>query len=306
MSQMKKAIVTGSGGCIGKPLVTRLRELGIPVICVNRSEVPSQQDGVFYARDVALPDAITPFCDSETTIFHLAANAKVPYSVKNPMYDFSHTLASTLYVLESARKTGAKVIFPSSPSVFASDNPLPLLERSVVRPSSPYGAAKAGGEAYCFAYYQSYGVDVRISRIFNIYGKGVNRFIIYDLIQKLLQNPEYLEILGTGDQIRDYLYIDDVIEALITIATHGKAGEDYNIASGVGTNITQLALDIATIIGRPDIEIRPTGQSWAGDIPAWFGNIEKMNALGFRPSIQMSEGLARTVDWVYSTTPACL
>jgi nucleoside-diphosphate-sugar epimerase len=173
-----------------------------------------------------------------------------------------------------------------------------------VRPSSPYGAAKAGGEAYCFAFYRSYGVDVRIGRIFNLYGKGVNRFIIYDLIQKLLQNPEYLEILGTGHQIRDYLYIDDVIEALIMIATHGKAGEDYNVASGVGTNITQLALDIATILGRRDIEIRPTGRSWAGDIPAWFGNIEKMNDLGFRPTISLTEGLARTVAWAYTNSPA--
>jgi len=201
-------------------------------------------------------------------------------------------------VLEAARHAGSRVVFPSTASIFDASNTLPLAERAFPRPTSPYAAGKLGGEAYCHAYHRSYGVDVRIARLFSVYGIGMFRFAIHDIVRKIQQNHEELTILGDGSQVRDYLFIDDAVRGLTMVATEGASGEEYNVASGEPVRLLDLARLIAELMGYPDIRIRPTGRSFAGDTARWYADISKVRGLGFEPGVDLRSGLRRTIEWL--------
>ncbi|KAF0220660.1 MAG: Nucleoside-diphosphate-sugar [Geobacteraceae bacterium] len=292
-----KAVVTGAGGFIGKALVKYLVESGTHVIAVDRLAI-EDQDCEYVAADISTKGVLDKLIDDNTVVFHLAARANVAESVSDPRGDFESTLCGHFEVLESIRKAGSQLIFPSTASIFDSSNTLPLSEKAYVKPTSPYAAAKAAGEAYCAAYHRSYGLDIKIARMFSVYGIGMNRFAIHDLIKKIQQNSHELSILGDGNQIRDYLNIKDTVRGLVMIALKGEAGEDYNLASGVAVKMIDLARHIATLMGFPDIKIIPTGKSFPGDVPKWYADTSKINRIGFTPQISLTDGLINTISWL--------
>jgi nucleoside-diphosphate-sugar epimerase len=124
------------------------------------------------------------------------------------------------------------------------------------------------------------------------------RFAIHDLVRKMQNNSRELVILGDGHQIRDYLYIEDAVRGLITIANGGTPGEDYNLASGVPVRLLDLAQKIAALMGYPNINIIPSGQSFPGDVPRWYADISKIEQIGFKPEMPLEEGLPRTIAWL--------
>ena len=294
-----QVVVTGAAGFIGQALVQHLARLSARVLSVDQQPC-SGSPGV--QLDLAHRGALLPYVEPGATIYHLAASADVAASVRDPRHDFTNTFAALFEVLETARERGCKVIFPSTASVFDTAQPLPLDERARVRPTSPYAAAKLAGEAYCSAYHRSFGTDVRIARLFSVYGVGMRRFAIHDLIQKIRRDRTRVELLGDGNQLRDYLYIDDAVRGLVMVAERGTAGEDYNVASGEPVRLLDLARTIAVAMGNPDIEICPTGKSFPGDTPRWYADIGKMRALGFIPSVSLDDGLRRTVAWIEQTS----
>jgi UDP-glucose 4-epimerase len=248
--------------------------------------------------DVAQEGALAGLLNEHTVVFHMAASADVAASVANPRHDFDNTFRGVFEVLEAARHAGSRVVFPSTASIFDASNTLPLSERAFPRPTSPYAAGKLGGEAYCHAYHRSYGVDVRIARLFSVYGVGMFRFAIHDIVRKIQQNHEELTILGDGTQVRDYLFIDDAVRGLTMVATEGASGEEYNVASGEPVRLLDLARLIGELMGHPAIRIRPTGRSFAGDTPRWYADISKVRALGFEPRVDLRSGLERTIVWL--------
>jgi len=292
-----RAVVTGASGFIGSALVRHLRSGGWRVIAVDRKAFPDP-DQMVRQVDVAQEGALDGLLDRQTTVFHLAASADVAASVRNPRYDFDNTFRAVFEVLEAARMAGARVVFPSTASIVDPSNVLPLPERAFPRPTSPYAAGKLGGEAYCHAYHRSYGLDVRIARLFSVYGVGMFRFAIHDIVRKIQQNPHELSILGDGTQVRDYLFIDDAVRGLETVATHGAPGEEYNVASGQPVQLLELARTIAAMMGYPNIVVRPTGRSFAGDTPRWYADISKVRSLGFEPRVDLKTGLQRTIAWL--------
>lgn len=296
-SQDRKAVVTGASGFIGQALVAHLRSHGWQVLAADRKVFPDAAQPAISV-DVAQPGALARVVDASTTIFHLAASADVAASVANPRQDFENTFRGVFEVLEAARHAKCRVVFPSTASIFDASNDLPLAERGFARPSSPYAAGKLGGEAYCHAYHRCYGLDVRIARLFSVYGPGMYRFAIHDIIRKIERNADEVAILGDGTQVRDYLYIDDAVRGLVFIATDGIAGEEYNLASGIPTNLLDLTRTIAAQMGHAGIRIRPSGQSFAGDTPRWYADIAKIRALGFEPQVDLRTGLARTIAWM--------
>lgn len=299
MSSLTNVVVTGGSGFIGQALVRRLVTDGVNVVTVDVNP-PEMADVPALQADVAEPGILDSLLTPDTVIFHLAAHADVAGSVSNPRRDFENTLQPLFEVLESARRIGSRVIFPSTASVFDVDAAMPLSEVAPKRPSSPYGAAKLAGESYCVAYKRSFEVDARIVRMFSVYGVGMKRLFIHDVVRKLQRDRTRLEIVGDGKQIRDYLYVDDAVEGLLCVADRGQPGQDYNIASGEPIVIGELARRIAAMLGCPDVSIEPTGRSFAGDTPRWYADIEKARGLGFRPRVMLDDGLRRTIDWLTS------
>ena len=298
---ISKAVVTGASGFIGRALVAHLMASGCNVIAVDRKPFGSGASQAFV-RDVSTAGALDGMLDSDTIIFHLAASADVALSVEKPRHDFENSFRGLFEILEAARKHGCRVVFPSTASIYDGANDLPLAERAFPRPTSPYAAAKLAAEAYCYAYHRSYGLDVRISRLFSVYGIGMNRFAIHDIIRKIQANSGEVTILGDGLQVRDYLYIDDAVRGIGLIADKGKPGEDYNVASGNPITILQLTKMIAETMGHPDISIKATGTSFPGDTKAWFADIGKAKQIGFAPTITLQEGLRRTIAWLAPTS----
>ena len=125
-------------------------------------------------------------------------------------------------------------------SVFDTKNKLPLTERSLKIPSSPYGASKNSSENFCIAFHKTFRMDVRIARIFNTYGPGCKNLFIHDFISKINDSSSNIFLMGSGDQTRDYVYISDLVEGIILISKSGKTGEDYNICSGTPIKIRIL------------------------------------------------------------------
>jgi UDP-glucose 4-epimerase len=290
-------VVTGANGFIGRNLVAHLAASGWTVLAVDK--VPCQgvaADSVVL--DVRTPGGLAPLLDAETALFHLAACADIRFSVQHPREDFDNNVRGLFETLEAARQRSSRVVFASTASVFSHDNPLPWVETGLPRPMSPYAAGKLAGEAYCYAYHRCYGVDVRVARLFNVYGVGMIRFAIYDLIRKVQADPTRLEILGDGNQVRDFLYVEDAVRGLETIAVRGRSGEDYNLASGVPVRLLDLAVTVATLMGHPSITLAPTGRSFPGDTPRWYADISKIRELGFEPRISLEEGVRHTIDWL--------
>ena len=297
-----RAVVTGASGFIGTALVRHLRARSWDVVAVDRKSFPDANQPARLI-DVAQEGALDGLLDDRTVVFHLAASADVAASVANPRHDFDNTFRGVFEVLEAARHAGSRVIFPSTASIFDPSNALPLQERAFPRPTSPYAAGKLGGEAYCHAYHRSYGLDVRIARLFSVYGVGMFRFAIHDIVRKIQQNHRELPIFGDGTQVRDYLFIDDAVHGLEIVATRGAAGEEYNVASGQPVRLLDLAHTIAGMMGYPDIVVCPTGRSFAGDTPRWYADITKVRSIGFEPSVDLKTGLQRTIAWLL-TQPA--
>jgi UDP-glucose 4-epimerase len=293
----RRAVVTGASGFIGTALLRHLRAGGWTVVAVDR-RASSDPDQSIRQLDVAQAGALDGLLDDRTVIFHMAASADVAGSVANPRHDFDNTFRGVFEVLEAARHAGSRVVFPSTASIFDASNPLPLAERAFARPTSPYAAGKLGGEAYCHAYHRSFGVDVRIARLFSVYGVGMFRFAIHDIIRKIQQNHQELTILGDGLQVRDYLFIDDAVRGLMMVATEGAAGEEYNVASGIPVQLRDLARLIAELMGHPQIRIRTTGRSFAGDTARRYADISKVRALGFEPRVDLRSGLLQTIAWL--------
>jgi UDP-glucose 4-epimerase len=296
--QFEQAVVTGAAGFIGQALVRHLAALGEDVLAIDRHPCALPESAVppsVLTADLSEPGVLGDVVREGATIFHLAASADVAASVRDPRNDLTNTFAPLFEVLETARRRACRVVFPSTASVFDTSQPLPLAESAAKRPTSPYGAAKLAGEAYCIAYFRSYGTDTRIARLFSVYGPGMRRLAIHDLIAKVRRNPHEIELLGDGTQVRDYLYVDDAVRGLVTVAARGDAGQDYNVASGEPVGLLDLARLIATGMGHAGIRIVPTGRSFPGDTPRWYGDVSKIRALGFAPEVPLRDGLARTI-----------
>ncbi len=291
-----RAIITGASGFIGRTLVCHLLDRRAEVIAVDY--IPVTLSCESHVADLTIPSSLDSLLDERTVVFHLAARADVGASVTDPRGNFVNNVLATFEVLESVRKAGCRLVYPSTASIFDSMDDLPLRETAYVKPTSPYGAAKVAGEAYCSAYHRSYNCDIRVARMFSVYGVGMNRFVIWDLIDKIQRDPRRIEIRGDGEQIRDYLYIDDAVRGLVHIAEHGSAGQDYNLASGAPVRLFDLARKIATLMGHPESEILPTGEPSPGDVPKWYADISKIRRIGFMPQVSLDEGLLRTIRYL--------
>ena len=290
---MSKLVITGADGFIGAALTRRFPEACTPVVGVQSAgRDPCGHNAICI--DLRTPGALDSVLEPDSTVFHLAGSASVPASVADPVHDLGHTFQTTFEVLESVRRAGARMIFASTASVYDTSNPLPFREHSLVRPSSPYGAAKLSGENYCIAYHRSYGLDTRIARITNVYGPGMSRSVIRDVIEKIGKNQEEITIRGDGNQIRDFLYIEDAVDALLCIAANGKPGNEYNVGAGEPIRILDLIHQIAAAMGCPSIRIKMTPAS-SGELERFYVEVAKLKSIGFAPKVTFPTGLEQTL-----------
>jgi len=302
----KEVVVTGGAGFIGSNLCRTLLEQGAKVTAFDNlyaGKIELIKDlrdkGLNFVqedvRDSAALEEATKNCE---VIVHLAAQTSVPFSMTNPKEDCEINVIGTLNVLEAARKAGARVVFASSSAVYGNPEKRPTPETHPTHPIAFYGLTKLLGENYCRFYQENYGLEVVILRIFNVYGPNCHG-AIYDFLNKLRKTPDKLEVLGTGRQARDFIYISDMVNFLLKAATSPAAvGQIFNVGTGTTTSVSELAKTIIEILGLKDVEIYFTGgQAWEGDMDITLAdNSKAVNKLQWRPQVSLEEGLQKLIS----------
>ena len=295
----RKAVVTGASGFIGQALVAHLRASGLARARRRSEAVPGCRAGgdVGGRRPAgrARPRRRSPTRPSSISRLRPTWRPRWPARGATSR---TRSAACSRCSRRRGRPTAASSFrrrrrssMPAIRSRFRSAR--------FPRPTSPYAAGKLGGEAYCHAYHRSYGLDVRIARLFSVYGAGMYRFAIHDIVRKIQANPKEIQILGDGTQIRDYLYIDDAVRGLEMIAT--EAQRRRGIQPGVwhpGASCSISTRTIAELMGYPDIRIVPDRQIVSRrHAPLVRGHLEDSGAR-VRAEVDLRGGLQRTIAWL--------
>ena len=236
------------------------------------------------------------------TIIHLAANTGVGPSIEKPQVDMSVNIIGTFNYLEASRVNKiSKFIFASSGAPIGEVEP-PIHEEIPPHPLSPYGASKLAGEGYCSAYKNTFGIETVVLRFGNVYGPGsINKSsVVAKFIRKAI-NGDILEIYGDGMQTRDFIYIDDLINAIIiTVEKHNIGGEIFQIASNQETTINGMTNKLINELkkqGVKNINIKNISIR-TGDMKRNFSDTSKAKErLGWNAQINLTEGLSKTVSY---------
>lgn len=267
------------------------------------ADIAGPPEGIeLVVADLADADLALRAAEGAEVIVHLAASSGIPSSLADPRLDCTTNVVGTLNYLEAARLQAVpRFVFASSDAVIG-DIPPPIHEEMVPRPKSPYGASKSAGEGYLSAYQGSFGIDTVALRFANVYGPGSSHkeSVVARFIRRALAG-ESLEIYGDGSRSRDFIYVDDLIRAVVKAAhTPGVGGEVFQIASGRETGIGELAtlllplLEAAGIIG---VEVSYT-DPLPGEVCRNYSDCSKAERLlDWWVEVDLVEGLKRTLDW---------
>jgi len=303
---MENVLVTGGAGFIGSNIVNKLIENGHVVTVLDnlssgqRSNLEEFPNVRFIEGDIRDESAVAEAVKGNAIVFHLAASVGNKRSIDYPLVDAEINVLGTLKVLEASRKAGVrKIVASSSAGIFGELRTLPIKEDHPAEPDSPYGSSKLCMEKECLAYAKLYKIEAVCLRYFNVYGPN-QRFDAYGnvipiIVFKMLKGEQFI-IFGDGDQTRDFVNVQDVVQANIKAAmTRGVSGA-FNIGSGSKVSINALVNKIRNASGLT-IQVE-YGALRPGDVRHSQADISAAHAaFGFSPVVQLDEGLNEYVMW---------
>lgn len=293
---MKKVLVTGSNGFIGSAVKKYLNDSYL-VYGIDVRGVESDREHIIDMKSAKLQDILA--CIQPDFIIHAAGGANVSYSVVQPKEDFENSVHVFYNLLESMRAVNidAKLIFLSSAAVYGNAIGLPISEDRELLPISPYGLHKKICEEIGIYYKSHYGIDISILRIFSVYGPGLKKQLIWDMFQKYV-NTGKIELFGTGDESRDFIYIDDLVRSIEMIMNSTKEYVVYNIANGREITIREVAETFSRLICGEN-KVHFNNEVREGDPRFWKADISKIKELGYEPMTGIQEGLRRYIEWAF-------
>lgn len=319
---VKNWLITGGCGYIGTSLIEKLIELdsSVNIRVLDNLTVGSEEDLAEVANFkkiteiISSPNGVELFigdikneqdCLSASKgvdcIVHLAANTGVGPSVENPKIDMEANVIGTFNMLETARLNNVKnFIFASSGAPIGELKNPPIHEELPAHPVSPYGASKLAGEGYCSAYYQTFGINTIALRFGNVYGPRSKHksSVVAKFIKQALAG-EVCEIYGTGKQTRDFIYITDLIDAIIKSSALGIGGEIFQIASSNECTINEVVTVIKNELFEINIDMQIINtDARLGDVMRNYSDTTKAkNILKWQPDVKLQDGIKNTVVW---------
>ena len=293
--------MTGGAGFIGSNLADALLARGDEVHALDdlskgaRENVPALAQ--LHVADIREPDAVFDAVRPEV-VFHLAAQADVRVSVEQPALDADVNILGTIRILEAARRHGAKVVFASSGGAGYGECDGPAPETAPLRPLAPYGTSKICAEEYLSTWNRLYGSTHVSLRLGNVYGPrqlAHGEAGVVAIFMGLLRDGTAPTIFGDGLQTRDYVYVGDVVDAMLRAVD--QDGGVYNIGTGVETSVVDLYTAVGAATG---IDREP------GFAPARLGELQRSvldvslaeSELGWRARHSLADGLAATWEWI--------
>lgn len=311
---MDNILITGGAGFIGSTLANYLSKEN-KIIVVDDLSMGKQENLIssnnikFVEGDVAdkvlMEQLLSEY--SFAYIFHLAAVASVADSVERPVATHRVNFESVLILLELIRQYQPnlkRLVFSSSAAVYGDELTLPKQEESVIRPLTPYAVDKFAAEQYALDYYHLYDIPTSAVRFFNVFGpnqnpnspySGVISILIDRYKKQLAGEPAVFTLFGDGSQSRDFVYIEDVIQALLLVATKDEAlGKQFNVGTGNSTTLLELIQAIDKILNvKLALKFE---EERSGDIHDSLADISKIKTLGYQPKFDILDGMQRYIE----------
>lgn len=304
----KTVLVTGGCGFIGSHLAEALVKKGYKVRLLddlsngkleNVASIPSEDIEVLVG-DVAEPSAVEAATQGCEYVFHEAAIASVPRSVSEPVETGKVNYGGTLNVLEAARKHGVRrVIFAGSAAVYGDEPTLPKKESMLTKPITPYGVDKLASELMGLCYTRTFGLEFVCLRYFNVFGSRQNPSSPYSGVISIfcdrIRRGLAPIIYGDGLQSRDFIHVFDIVQANLLVMEHPEApGKTFNVGRGVATSLVDIHNILSELTDQKCLPIKEPPRS--GDIRHSLADNGALRALGWKPTIDIRQGLAELQD----------
>lgn len=304
-------LVAGGAGFIGSHLCDALLNKDNKVIVADKlimgdkniEHLKNNKNFKFYNMELA--DQINVdrlFKENKIdAVYHMAANSDIQKGGKEPSIDFNDTLLTTRALLEGMRKANVKNLFFASTSAVYGEMPdVSLTEQTGgIKPVSYYGGAKLASEALISSYVSMCDMNAVVFRFPNVIGPRLTHGAVFDFIRKLRKNPKELEILGDGTQCKPYIYVLDLVDAIVQLTDSFNPGEEvFNISvKSEGTTVTHIAEIVTEVLGLKNVEFKYTGgdRGWKGDVPRFTYDISKVLSTGWEPKYTSDESVEQTV-----------
>ena len=311
MTRFSKVLVVGGAGFVGSHIVDRLVSEGVEVTVLDNlfagnMENLARHEGNpnfhFIKGDVRNLELVKNLVKDVEAVFNEAAIVSVPRSIENPLLTNEVNTCGTLNLLKACVDSGIKrYVQASSASVYGETQKPPIREDTATNPLSPYAVAELASEGYTQAFYRCYGLETVALRYFNVYGprQVMNAYsgVIMIFLNRLTQNAQPT-IYGDGKQTRDFVYVEDVVQAnMLALTTQKATGQVFNIATGKPQTINQLLKNLQTKLNKQNLRAihKPARK---GDIQHSYASIEKAEkTLGYKPKYSLTIGLNKLVDW---------
>lgn len=308
-----KVLVAGGAGFIGSHLIDALLAEGNDVVCVddffigtkeNIAHLKNNAHFKFYEQDLTDLDKVLEIFKKEQVeyVFHLAANSDIQASAQSPMIEYKNTYSTTFILLECMRQCGVKkLFFASTSAVYGEQMGAEVSEEAVaLKPISYYGGAKLGSEGIISSFAYMNDMSVLVFRFPNVIGPRLTHGVIYDFVKRLKDDPSHLKILGDGRQSKPYIYVLDLVDAIMHFKDAPKGVTLYNVGVETQTSVTRIAEIVCEKMGLIGIPFEYTGGrgGWKGDVPVFAYNLEKIHATGWTAHMTSDEAVAKTVEMV--------
>jgi len=292
-----KILVIGSEGFIGSHIKNRFSSSN-DVWC---ADVLNSKDSFQYHQLPLLNTDFNVLFEERKfdVCINASGNGSVPISINKPIFDFELNVTNTIKILDAIRTHNpeCKFINMSSAAVYGNPSVLPIKEESSLKPLSPYGWHKLYAEQICKEYYYLYNIQTINLRLFSVYGENLRKQLFWDTYQKCLFSKD-VELFGSGNETRDFIYIDDLLEAINCVINRGLFnGEAVNVASGVETTISDAASIFIKEVDS-NINLKFNMIVKPGDPLNWKADITVLESFGFKNKIVIEEGLKNVVKWL--------
>jgi len=307
-----RVLVTGADGFMGSHLTEKLLGMGADVSVFVRGNsingtykytlknLSRIQDKIkILTGNIGSTDSIKLIEKNDPEIiFHLAADAYVPNSFEHPLEVMETNVIGTLNVLHASMKLPSiqQIVCTSSSEIYGSAVSASIDEKHPLNPTSPYAASKAAADRYCFSYWNTYKLPIAIIRPFNTFGPRHTYDVIPKFIKLALKNQD-LTIYGSGTQTRDFTYVDDMINAFITMGSEKAAiGQAVNFGTSVDVSINDIAEKIVSLSSSSSKIIHVEERK--AEVSRLCCDYSKANKLfGWSPKVNIDEGLKRNIEW---------